>query len=342
MTYALIFIIIFATIVVVHEWGHFIVAKKNGVAVNEFAIGMGPKIWSTKKEETLYTIRLLPIGGYCAMEGENEESCSSKALTSKTPLQRIAIFAAGALMNVLLTWILMTLFLGYSGYRSNVIDKIVPDSPIEKAGVVADEIIVAIDDVKVKTQQQISEAVSTNKEVYKLTIQATDGTIRNLEITPQVNEDGSKLLGFYSKMGHYNAFEVIWQGLKETIVLLKEVVKGFVMLITGNVSIDELAGIVGVAQITTEVWDVSVQESIMTAIMNMVRIAALLSANLAVLNLLPFPALDGGRIFFTLIELVRGKPLSQQKEAAIHFMGFVLLMVLMVVVLYNDIMRLVA
>ncbi|WP_010168597.1 M50 family metallopeptidase [Candidatus Epulonipiscium viviparus] len=342
MVYVIIFVIIFATIVVVHEWGHFIAAKKCGVAVNEFAIGMGPKLWSTKKEETLYTIRLLPIGGYCAMEGENEQSNNPMSLMSKSPLQRMLIFVAGAFMNVILTWVLMLVVLGYNGYNSNVIANVIPDSPIALAGVQADDTIIAIDGVPVTTQTEIMEISSNGNASYNMTIQDPSGTIRNVIVTPQIDANGNRIFGFYSKSARYGFFETIWQSFLETGWMLVEVLQGFWMLISGSLSVKEMAGIVGVAQLTTQVWDASIQESVMYAIMNMARIAAILSANLAVLNLLPFPALDGGRIFFTLIEIVRGKPLNQEKEAMFHFAGFILLMILMVVVLYNDIIRLIA
>lgn len=342
MVYVIIFVIIFATIVVVHEWGHFIAAKKCGVAVNEFAIGMGPKLWSTKKAETLYTIRLLPIGGYCAMEGENEQSNNPMSLMSKSPLQRMLIFVAGAFMNVILTWVLMLVVLGYNGYNSNVIANVIPDSPIALAGVQADDTIIAIDGVPVTTQTEIMEISSNGNASYNMTIQDPSGTIRNVIVTPQIDANGNRIFGFYSKSARYGFFETIWQSFLETGWMLVEVLQGFWMLISGSLSVKEMAGIVGVAQLTTQVWDASIQESVMYAIMNMARIAAILSANLAVLNLLPFPALDGGRIFFTLIEIVRGKPLNQEKEAMFHFAGFILLMILMVVVLYNDIIRLIA
>lgn len=341
MIYFLIFIIIFATLVVVHELGHFIAAKKFGVAVNEFAIGMGPKLWSKKKNETLYTLRLLPIGGYCAMEGENEESNNPMALTSKTPWQRIIIFIAGAFMNVILTWVLMLIILAYNGYASTIIESVVPGSSIELVGLQPGDQIIAIDGIAVSKLTDVSALANNDQIEYNMTILDQNGVTKNIVITPQIDENGNKVFGFYARSVKYDFLEIIPESFSETYIMLKEVVNGFWMLITGSVSVKEMAGIVGVAQLTTEVWDVSIQESIVFAIMNMLKIAAILSANLAVLNLLPFPALDGGRILFALIELVRGKPLNQEKEAMFHFAGFVLLMILMVVVLYNDVTRLI-
>ncbi|OOB79687.1 MAG: hypothetical protein BEN18_03110 [Epulopiscium sp. Nuni2H_MBin001] len=346
MTYVIIFVVVFAVIVVVHEWGHFIAAKKMGVQVNEFAIGMGPKLWSKQKDETLYTIRLLPIGGFCAMEGENEQPDEKTvptegSLSSKTPMQRIIIFAAGAFMNLVLVWVLLSIYTGYNGYSSNVVKGVIEDSPIAAAGVVAGETILAVDGVNVYTLAEFVAQLTDDKEVYTLTIEGVDGQIRLISVAPVIREGGMQF-GFYAETKSLGIFESIWKGLTNSWILVKEVCKGFVSIVTGQVEVKELAGIVGVAQITTEIWDSSVQEGLLNGLMSMVYITALLSANLAVLNLIPFPALDGGRIFFTLIELVRGKPLDANKEAAVHFVGFVLLMVLMVVVFYNDIVRLVA
>ncbi|OON98974.1 MAG: hypothetical protein ATN35_00520 [Epulopiscium sp. Nele67-Bin004] len=342
MTQILIFVIMFATIVVVHEWGHFIAAKKMDVQVNEFAIGMGPKLWSKQKGETLYTLRLLPIGGFCAMEGENEESTNERALCAKSPAQRMIIFVAGAFMNFILTWVLLSLFISYQGYNTNVVSSLLENSPIAQAGVQPGETIVSINGVQVETQQEILEQVTTPDIPYSVVIQAIDGQTRTLQIVAAAREGGGAALGFYPTTQRLGIISSIGTGLTGTFQMIGDVFSGFANIITGMVGVDELAGIVGVTQVTTEVWENSVDYSLMYAIMNMVYITAVLSANLAVLNLIPFPALDGGRILFTFIELVRGKPLDQNKEGFIHFVGFALLMVLMVVVLYNDIVRLMA
>ncbi len=346
MTYIIIFVVIFAVIVVVHEWGHFIAAKKMGVKVNEFAIGMGPKLWSTQKDETIYTLRLLPIGGFCAMEGENEQPednlvPAEGSLSSKTPLQRIIIFAAGAFMNLVLLWVLLSIYMGYSGYSSNIVADVIEGSPIAMAGVKAGEVILAIDGVNISTLSEFVAQLTEEKSIYTLTVEGVDKQVRLVDVAPVMN-NGNIQFGFYAMKQSLGFFDSISIGLTTSAMLVKDVFMGFVSLFSGQIAVSDMAGVVGVAQITTEIWDSSVQEGLLHGLMSMVYLTAVLSANLAVLNLIPFPALDGGRIFFTLIELVRGKPLDSNKEAAVHFVGFVLLMVLMVVVLYNDIVRLVA
>ncbi|ONI37776.1 hypothetical protein AN639_09170 [Candidatus Epulonipiscium fishelsonii] len=336
----IIFILMFGAIVLVHEWGHFITAKKFGVQVNEFSIGMGWKVWGKFHDGTLYTIRLLPIGGFCAMEGENEESNNPKSLSSKSPLQRIVVFAAGAFMNFLLAWLLFSIVIGYSGYGGNTIKSVIENSPIANAGAIAGETIIAIDGKEIKTRNDVSKIVTDGDIVYGVSIRGLDGNVRVVPIKPQPKEGGGVALGFYAVTEKGNVFECITLGFSETISWVDKTIEGFFLIITGQVHLKDMMGIVGVGQVSAQVWNEGMKYSYLAAIMNTCQLAALLSVNLAVLNLLPLPALDGGRIFFTLIEIVRGKPLDQEKEGYFHVVGFVFLMGLMIVIFFNDIARL--
>ncbi|OON96303.1 MAG: hypothetical protein ATN36_05950 [Epulopiscium sp. Nele67-Bin005] len=312
-----------------------------GARVNEFALGMGPKVFGVTRGDTLYTLRALPLGGFCAIEGEDGDITRPESLGSKTPLQRIIVFAAGAFMNFILAWLLLSIYLGYLGHGTNTVLQTIPDSPIANAGVQAGETIISIDGQTVETQAEISAIVVDGTITYDVVVKGLDGNLRTVPIQPEARENGNgAALGFYPTTAPNGFFESIWNGLLGTFSLTGQVFDGFTQLITGRVAMSDMAGIVGVAQVTSEVWDSSVQESLLHAIMNLIYIGALLSANLAVLNLLPMPALDGGRILFTFIEMLRGKPLDQEKEGMIHLVGFVLLMGLMVVVFYNDIVRL--
>ncbi|MGL4362286.1 MAG: M50 family metallopeptidase [Cellulosilyticaceae bacterium] len=332
-------ILMFALIVVVHEWGHFIAARMFKVNVNEFAIGMGPKLWSKRKGETLYTVRALPIGGFCAMEGENGESVEKGALFSKKPWQKLIIFAAGAIMNFLLAWIIFTLIIGYNGYISNKVSKVEENSPAWSAGLKADDRIIEVDGQKVNSLDDIIQEVKNQDKVYEFTVVNQDKEQRYIQIKAAKMDDGTTKFGFTAAREHGNIFRMITEGFKTTGLVIKQTFVSFIELITGRVGIDQLAGIVGVVQITSDVWNEGIQVSLVAAVMNMLYIAGILSANLGVFNLLPIPALDGGRIFFSLIEVIRRKPINPEKEGMIHFVGFALLMTLMVIVLYNDIMR---
>lgn len=337
----LVMILMFAVIVLAHEWGHFITAKKFGVKVNEFAIGMGPKLWSKRKGETLYSLRAFPIGGFCSMEGEAGDNNGPGSLMSKKPYQKLLIFAAGAFMNFLLVWLLLTIFAGYRGYQTNTVDKVSPGMPAAAAGLLQGDTVTSINDHKIKDIKDIHQVTTDPNKTYTFDIERGDGTKTEITMKPQIQEDGSGKFGFITTSEHTNIIRMIKDGFTSTLKMIGQVFDGFVQLVTGKVAVKELAGIVGVTQITSQAWNEAVKYGIGTAIMQMIYIAAFLSANLAVLNLLPLPALDGGRIVFSLIEMIRRKPIDPEKEGMVHFVGFVLLMVLMVVVLYNDVMRMV-
>lgn len=334
-------VVIFAIIVVVHEWGHYITAKKFGVKVNEFAIGMGPKLWSKQKGETLYTVRAFPIGGFCSMEGEAGDATGPGSMMNKKPFQRFIIFVAGAVMNFLLAWLLLTLFVGYQGYGTNKVESVSPDMPAATAGLLAGDEIHFIDGQPIKDIEDIHDVTKDPNKIYTFEINRPGQGSVTLKIQPEIRPDGSGKFGFMPTSSHTNIVRMIKDGFIATFKVVGQVFDGFIALITQEVGLDEMAGIVGVTQISAEAWNASIAYGLDMAIMQMIYIAAILSANLAVLNLLPLPALDGGRIVFTLIEMVRRKPIDPEKEGMVHFIGFVLLMLLMVVVLYNDVMRIV-
>lgn len=336
----LIFILMFTVIVVAHEWGHYITAKKCGVLVHEFAVGMGPLIWSKQVGETQYSIRLFPIGGYCKMEEENGTSENPRAMASKKPWQKAMILVAGAFMNFLLAWVLCSILMGYNGIGTNIIDSVQPNTPAAKSGLQAGDKIIKIDNTKIKEIKDVHEILQKQPKAYEFTI-IRAGKEQKIEVHSAILEENTTpRFGFICTRSHYNIFRNIANGFIYMIDIIKMVWEGFIQLITGAVGINQMAGIVGVVDVGNQAWNASIQVGgIELAIMTMIRIAALLSANLGVLNLIPFPALDGGRLFFVLIEMIRGKAISPEKEGAVHFIGMVLLMLLTVVVLYNDIMR---
>lgn len=336
-----IFLLMFTVIVVAHEWGHYITAKKCGVLVHEFSVGMGPMLWSKQVGETLYSVRLFPIGGFCRMEEEVGDSNNPRAMASKKPWQKLLIVAAGAIMNFILAWLLCSVLVGYSGIGTNVIQNVEVGSPIAKAGLVPGDKIIAIDGTKIKNIGDIHEVLTNEAKTYQFTI-IHQGEKKLVNVTSQtLNNEAAPRFGFSPKRSHFNLWENIKGGFLYMIAMITMVWEGLVQLVTGAVGMDQMAGIVGVVDVGSQAWNTSMEiGGIQMAVMTMIRLAALLSANLGVMNLLPFPALDGGRIFFVLVEMIRGKAISAEKEGAVHFIGMVLLMLLTVVVLYNDIMRL--
>ena len=333
-------ILMFACIVIVHEWGHYITAKKNGVLVHEFAVGMGPVLWSTKKGETVYSIRLFPIGGFCSMEEEIGESSNPRAMAAKKPWQKLLIVSAGAIMNFVLACVLLSIVVGYQGYGSNEIASLEANMPAVEAGLQVGDKITAIDNHKVSRLSDLSKVLAKEEKTYTLTVKRGEETLKIAITSKWMPTEERVLFGFSSTRVHFNLWENIKGGTLEACKMIVGVWDAFVKLFTGAIGFSEMSGIVGVVNQSAEIWDMSMQNGGMTiAILNMMTLAAALSANLAVVNLFPLPALDGGRIIFILVEMVRGKPIPPEKEGAVHFLGFVLLMMLSVVLVFSDLMR---
>lgn len=334
-------LLMFTLMVVSHEWGHYITAKKSGVLVHEFAIGMGPAIWTKKKGETLYSIRILPIGGYCKMEGEEGESQNARAMSSRKPWQKFIIVSAGAFMNFVLAWLLLSIYIGYIGVSTNTINKVEPGSPAMEAGLLSGDQIVAVNGKKIKTLVDLSHELSTEPQSYELTIKRGNETKQIAVSTRLLGDEKVPRFGFSVQKDHFNILYNIKAGFSSMIGLIVMVWQSLVDLVSGAIGMDQMAGIVGVVDMGGKVWDSGMAVGgISGAIMNMIYMTALLSANLGVVNLLPLPALDGGRLLFIFIEMIRGKAVSAEKEGLVHFVGMILLMLLTVVVMYNDIVRL--
>ena len=336
-----IILLMFTVIVVAHEWGHFITAKKCGILVHEFAVGMGPMLWSKQVGETQYSIRLLPIGGYCRMEEEVGEAANPRGMASKKPWQKLLVVSAGAIMNFILAWVLLAGIVSYMGVSSNVIKEVEANTPAMEVGLQKCDRIIQIDGHKVGQLGDMQPYLEKEEKLYTLTVQRNGKKIE-VPIQTRVLEQGKNpRFGFSVKLTHFNVLYNIKMGFILMVQVIKMVWDSLVGLISGAIGFDNVAGIVGVVDAGSQVWNNSMQTGgVQLAILNMVYLAALLSANLGVMNLLPIPALDGGRIFFVLVEMIRGKAIPAEKEGAVHFIGMILLMLLTVVVLYNDIMRL--
>ena len=333
-------VLMFACIVIAHEWGHYITAKKCGVLVHEFAIGMGPVVWSKKKGETLYSVRLFPIGGFCSMEEEVGESSNPRAMAAKKPWQKLLIVSAGAIMNFVLACVLLSIVIGYQGYGSNKIASLEPNMPAIEAGLQVGDKITAIDNHKVSRLSDLSEVLAKEEKTYLLTVKRGQETL-NISITSKwMPKEERARFGFSPTLIHFNLWENIKEGILGACMMIVQVWQAFIDLFTGVIGFNEMSGVVGVVSQSAQIWDMSMQNGGMViAILNMITLSAALSANLAVVNLFPLPALDGGRIIFILIEMLRGKPISPEKEGAVHFLGFVLLMMLSVVLIFSDFMR---
>lgn len=423
----LIAVIIFSAIILIHELGHFLLAKKNGIVVTEFSLGMGPRLVSRVKGGTRYSIKLLPIGGSCAMLGEDTGEEELPGTFNAAPVWgRISVVAAGPLFNFILAFILSVIITGFVGYDPAEIMEVESGSCAEEAGLRTGDIIteyngyhidVARDlyvytylnqleekpvtitveregeehtftfmpDVEVRYLLGFNRPNASSMEVYSLidgmplqeaglqkgdvitSINGTeipDGTAydayieehplsdepveityeRNgeeysAEITPR--EYRTPSLGFSYNMSYTETegFQVLKYAALEVKYMIRTTVLSLKELVTGGLGVEDLSGPVGVVDAIGTAYEESKDEGALIMWMNLLNMAVLLSANLGVMNLLPLPALDGGRLVFLVLEAVRRKPVNREVEGMIHFAGLMLLMVLMVVVMYNDILR---
>ena len=330
MKTAILAIILFCVMIFPHELGHFIAAKKMGVKVNEFAFGMGPTIWKKQKGETLHSIRLFPIGGFCAMEGEDEDSDEPRAFSNKKPWQKIVILAAGSFMNVLCAVLIMSLVVGIIGFTTTTVDEVSKDSPAYEAGILSGDEIKSIDGSSIQQWGDISKAVSDFEgESISVTVER-GGEERQLSLVPAAGEDGRYIIGITSDISH-NPFKAVIEGAKATWNMTVTMFDTLAQLFTGKLGADNLSGPVGMVQM--------VSETSQYGFWYYGFLTALICLNLAIINLLPLPALDGGRIIFVLYTMLTGKQVSQKVEGTIHLVGLALLFTLMIYVTFNDVIR---
>jgi regulator of sigma E protease len=323
-------IFVFLVVILVHEFGHFAVAKMVGIKVNEFSIGMGPKLIQKKKGETEYTLRALPIGGYVRMEGEDEESNDPRGFNKVPALSRIAVVVAGAIMNFILAIVILSIVSYGQGTPTNIIENTIVNSPAEKSGLLSGDIITKINNKSALTWESIVDSINSSDPNQEMEIEIQrDNETKIIEVKPTV-EDDRTIIGIVPK-SEKSIGSAIKGGFEKTAMFLKLMFTTVSMIFKGEVGLKQFSGPVGVIH---EVGAAAKQ-----GIYNLLYFLGFISINLGFFNLLPIPALDGSRVVFLLIELVRGKPINPQKEGFIHFVGFVLLISLMLLVTYGDIIK---
>ncbi|MGI2327192.1 RIP metalloprotease RseP [Planococcus sp. YIM B11945] len=410
------FIIIFGALVFFHELGHFLFAKRAGILVREFAIGMGPKILGITKGETIYTLRLLPVGGYVRMAGEdldtihiqaghrvgillNKEGLAEKVIMNQKTMypeilfleveeadldkelfikgydedeklvrinvardavieengketilapfdrqfdskhvgHRFMTILAGPLFNFILAFFIFTALGLMQGIPTNepVVTEVTEESPAAEAGMQNGDLVTAIDGKSIGSWDELVNTVQVNAGTPLEFNVERGGEELDLTITPEVSEESPEKVGvigvLYKSPVEKNFFGSFAYGAEQTVFWFKEIFRLLGMLVTGQFTIDALSGPVGIYKTTEEVAKYGVY--------TLMSWAGMLSINLGIMNLLPLPALDGGRLMFFILEAVRGKPVDRQKEGMVHFVGIMLLMLLMIVVTWNDIQR---
>lgn len=342
----LLFILILGVIVFIHEFGHFTWAKITGVYVYEFAIGMGPKLFSKKGKETEYSIRAIPIGGFCSLAGEDLEDDDlkkvpkNKRLQSKSCFQRFLIMFFGA-GNNFISAILLLFFIALiwgGSTMSPVVSSVEKGYPAEAAGMEKGDTIVSINQHSIKTSDDISLylAIADPAKTSKIKVEKENGDMETYSIKPKkVTEDGETAYRYGIGMQQEKTsglVDSIVYTYQKTVSLFKQMGITVAYLFTGGIKISQLSGPVGIYSI--------VGEQSQAGLANILYLIAFLSINVGFINLLPLPAFDGGRILFLLIEKIKGSPVSPDLENKIHTIGLFLLMLLMVVVTFNDILRL--
>ena len=422
-------ILIFSIIILFHELGHFLFAKRAGIRVNEFCIGLGPTLVGFTKGETKYSIKLLPFGGACMMEGEDGDSKAEDSFQSKSVGARISVVAAGPVFNFIMAFVCALILVACTGYDRPVIsgvmdgypaqeagmkegdvitsyqgyhvdlgkdiyvysymnelkegdtvrltvkrdgekkeisyqsdtnvryllgcnfkgddttamtvESVMEGMPLDDAGVKEGDVITSINGVKIGNAQDYQDYIKENPltgDPVELTY-TRDGLEYHASITPKEYRTADSGFTYNIYCQKAKGLDVIRYGAVEVKYMIRTTVLSLKELCTGKLGVKDLSGPVGVVDAIGTTYEQSKSEGTVMLWMNMLNMAVLLSANLGVMNLLPFPALDGGRLVFLVVEAVRRKPINRQIEGMVHFAGLMLLMVLMVVVMYNDIVR---
>ena len=402
---SIIAVLILGIVIIVHEFGHFLLAKTNGIVVEEFSVGMGPRILSTQRGTTRYSLKLVPFGGSCMMRGEDGEDNGEGTFNSKSVWRRFSVIAAGPIFNFILAFFGAMIIIGIIGYDPPVITQVKEGTPEEAAGLKEGDLITSFDGKKIylgrelysyltlegledkditvvvkrdgkketltyhpateerymlgfsynpdENQAQIQsvmiggalagEALSQYFEDHPLSDQTVtltylrDGLDYDVEVTPQAVHYVEQ--GFSYNLGREktNALGVIRYSALEVRYWINSTLEGLKLLITGKLGMDSLSGPVGVVNVIGDAYKESKSEGTLMTWLTMINMMILISANLGVANLLPLPALDGGRLVFLLIEAVRGKPVNREAEGMVHFAGLLLLMGLLVFVTFKDI-----
>ncbi|MCL2050734.1 MAG: RIP metalloprotease RseP [Lachnospiraceae bacterium] len=359
------FIIIFGLLVLAHELGHYLLGKKNGITVTEFFIGMGPTLFSFTKGGTKFSLKLFPIGGACLFEGETGNTFEkednrpaadgSKSLDEERAPEisegsflkasvgaRFSTILAGPVFNFLLAYLIGLIIIGNAGIDLPIIMNITPGGQAEAAGLMPGDVIKKINNEKINVFRQILFISHTSRgETLRVTYER-DGILDTAVITPVYSEEfGRYLLGInagqYTKTGSLSVFRNAYYEVKFGMT---STLKSLRMLVQGRLTKDDVAGPVGMATIVGETFEAAKPHGTSVVLLSMLNIAMILSVNLGIINLLPLPALDGGRLVFIIIEMIRGKPIAPEKEGLVHLAGMIALMVLMVFILFNDISRL--
>ncbi len=330
-------ILVFSVVILIHELGHFIMAKASGIKVNEFSIGMGPQLVGIKKGDTTYSVRAFPMGGFVAMEGEDEESDREGSFTSVPVQSRIGVVIAGAIMNLLLGFFILVYLTGsQNAITSKKISNFYEDAMTQQTGLMLNDEIVAVNGRKCFIAEDIFyEFARTQDRTVDLTVirEGKETELKGVTFAPRTLDDGTEtmVIDFTVYPIEKTVTNVLKYSVNWTISLARMVFLSLVDMVSGRVAINQMSGPVGIVSV--------VSDAVSYGIAPVLEILALITINLGVFNLMPFPALDGGRLIFLFIELIRGRALPQKYEMWVNAAGMVFLLGFMAFVTFSDITK---
>ncbi len=341
--YILLAILVFGFLIMIHELGHFLTARLFGITVHEFSVGMGPKILQKKSKKTgiAYSLRLLPIGGYVSMEGEDTESEDNNAFYKKPVWQRIIVTSAGALTNILLGVLVMMLLVGFQkNLLSNQVGAFAYNDEgvcyAERGGLAIGDVITHVEGTRVHIgNETLYEIMRKGQEPIDITVQRGGETVVLRDVQFGQMTDSGVVFGVmdFRVYAEEPTFDnILKHGFFRSVSTVKMIWESLYDLITGRYGMEAVSGPIGVTQ--------ALGEAAKSGVADLVYLAVVISMNLGVMNLLPLPALDGGRLLFQFIELVTRKPVPTKIEGYVHFAGLVLLMILMVIICVKDVITL--
>lgn len=336
-------LLVFSVIILFHEFGHFLLAKLNKITVVEFSLGMGPRLLSFEAGGTRYSWKLLPFGGSCMMLGEDGEEEEEGSFGSKSVWARMSVIAAGPIFNFLLAFIMALFIVGNLGYDVPVLLNVTEGMPAADAGLQAGDRIVKMNGKRIHLYREVQNYSMFHQGETVVFQYERDGELHEATVAPELM-NGSYKYGIGGNINYRqktNVLETLEYSVYEVYYWIDTTVSSLGLLFKGGVQLDDMSGPVGVVDAIGTTYQESRDEGAFYVWMNLLNIAILLSANLGVMNLLPIPALDGGRLIFLIVEAIRRKRVEPELEAKIHFAGLMLLMLLMVVVMFNDVKKLI-
>jgi regulator of sigma E protease len=353
LTSIIVFILVLSILILAHEFGHFLAARKMGIWVEEFGIGYPPKIWGKKIGETIYSINLLPLGGFVRLHGEQTEEGVTRpkeAFVNKSKKARVLVLTSGVIMNFILAIAAFSIVYTFQGIPRDtnkvIVSGIAPDSPAALVGIEPEDIITSVDGGKITTTDEFINLVEEKKgKEIELGVHRTSGEETKVKITPRVNPPGGEgPLGvaitqteIYFPPLWKRPFLGIYFGFQEAIYWGRAVLGGLGLMVYNlfkGIVPKDVTGPVGIYAITSEVTKFG--------ILSIINFLGIFSVNLAIVNILPFPALDGGRLIFVIVEKLTGKKVVPRVEAAIHAIGMAVLLTLMIAITYLDAKRLIS